>query len=234
MAWALSLAPRKFQGIRPDKHIKIRRMLLKRTVNDMTRMTRWMTWAVGALMALSLTGCGVAGSLVTPDGGAPEGRADASGLFSPKLPADRVLAADERQGDFDRFMAVATGDAKRWSAKAVLTGAQATNVDAKGGKAGGTTYVYTFASGKDGLAVTITANTVTFAKAKATSPLETRELVSGARAMAAALEVGTLSSEGYVLLLGTAPTGPVYVVRELKREGAASVIVDARTGQAAR
>jgi hypothetical protein len=82
--------------------------------------------------------------------------------------------------------------------------------------------------------VTITANAVTFAKAKAGVPLESRDLVSGARAMAAALATGSLSSEGYVLLLGTAPAGPVYVVREFKREGAASVIVDARTGELAR
>ena len=176
-------------------------------------------------MALSLTGCGVSGSLVTP-----EGQAEASGIFSPKLPADRVLAADERQGNFDTFMAVATSDARRWSAKAVLTGAQATNVDAAGGKAGGTTYVYTFASGKDGLAVTVTGNAVTFAKAKAGTPLDARELVPGSRAMAAALAVGTLSSEGYLLLLGTTASGPVYVVREFKREGAASVTIDARTG----
>jgi len=192
-------------------------------------MTRWWVWGVGALMALSLTGCGVAGSLVTPGG-----QAEASGLFSPKLPTDRVLSVEERQGDFDRFLAVATGDARRWSAKAVLTGAQATNVDAMGGKAGGTTYVYTFASGKDGLAVTVTANTVTFAKAKAGTPLEARELISGARAMNEALATGALASEGYVLLLGTTPAGPAYVVREFKREGAASVTIDARTGQAYR
>ncbi|MNK79366.1 hypothetical protein D3C87_990330 [compost metagenome] len=192
-------------------------------------MNRWLVWGIGALMALSLTGCGLTGSLVTP-----EGQAEASGLFSPKVPADRVLSADERQGDFDKFLALASGDARRWSAKAVLTGAQATNVDAAGGKAGGTTYVYNFASGKDGLAVTITANAVTFAKAKAAAPLDMRELVTGARAMSAALAVGTLSSEGYLLLLGTTAAGPVYVVREFKREGAASVIIDARTGMPSR
>ncbi len=197
-------------------------------------MQRGWAWGVGALLALTVTGCGVAGSFVIPEGQAPGGQAEGSGLFSPKLPANRVLTADERQGDFDRFMAVATGDARRWSAKAVLTGAQATSVDATGGKAGGTTYVYNFASGKDGLAVTITANAVTFAKAKAGVPLESGTLISGARAMEAALAVGTFSSEGYVLLLGTAPTGPVYVVREFKREGAASVTIDARTGQAYR
>ena len=191
-------------------------------------MTRIWVWGISALMALSLTGCGLAGSLV-----APEGQAEASGLLSPKLPQDRVLSAEERQGDFDRFLAVATGDAKRWSSKAVLTGAQATNVDTTGGKAGGTTYVYTFASGKNGLAVTVTANAVTYAKAKAGVPLDSRELVSGARAMAAALEVGTLQSEGYLLLLGATAAGPVYVIREFKREGAASVTIDARTGKPA-
>ncbi len=192
-------------------------------------MRRCLAWGVGLLMALSLSGCGVAGNLVSP-----EGQAEANGLFSPKLPADRVLSAEERQGDFDRFLDVATTDARRWSAKAVLTGAQATNVDATGGKAGGTTYVYTFASGKDGLAVTVTANTVTFAKAKAGTPLESRELISGARAMSAAVATGALASEGYVLLLGTTPAGPAFVVREFKREGAASVTIDARTGQAYR
>jgi predicted small lipoprotein YifL len=193
-------------------------------------MNRFWVWSLGALMALSLAGCGLTGGLVTPDGQKPEGGAEASGLLSPKLPADRVLSADERQGDFDRFLAVATGEARRWSAKAVLSGAQATNVDATGGKAGGTTYVYTFTSGRNGLAVTVTGNAVSFAKAKAGAPLDARELVTGARAMSAALKAGTLASEGYVLLLGATASGPVYVIREFKREGAASVTIDARSG----
>lgn len=193
-------------------------------------MKRFLAWGIGALMALSLTGCGLAGTFATPDGQSSEGSAQASGLLSPKLPEDRVLSADERQGDFDRFLAIASSDARRWSSKAVLTAAQATNVDATGGKAGGTTYVYAFASGRNGLSVTVTGNAVSFAKTKAGVPLDSRELVSGARAMAAALGAGKLSSEGYVLLLGSTAAGPVYVVREFKREGAASVTIDARTG----
>jgi|GEM_PF-2114895 len=193
-------------------------------------MKRFWAGGIGALMALSLTGCGLAGTLATPGAQSPDGGAQASGLFSPKLPKDRVLSADERQGDFDRYLAIATSEAERWSSKAVLTAAQATNVDATGGKAGGTTYVYAFASGRNGLSVTVTGNAVSFAKAKAGIPLDSRELVSGARAMAAALGAGKLSSEGYVLLLGAATSGPVYVVREFKREGAASVTIDARSG----
>lgn len=192
-------------------------------------MLRGLVTGLGVLLVLALGGCGLTGNLVVP-----EGQAETAGLFAPKLPADRVLSAEDRQGDFDRFLVVATRDALTWSPKAQLTGAHATNVDAQGGKAGGTTYVYAFASGKDGLAVTITANAVTFAKAKAGSPLETRGLVPASMAMAAALDLGTLASESYVLQLGTAQAGPVYVIREFKREGAASVTIDARSGAAIR
>lgn len=189
-------------------------------------MTKGLAWGLGAVMALSLTGCGLPSPLQTP-----EGQAETSGLMAPKLPADRVLAPEERQGDFDRFLQIARQEALRWSPNALLTGSQATNVDGKGGKVGGTTYVYSFVSGRHGLAVTVTANVVSFAKAKAGVPMDTQGLVSASQAMAAALQLGTLSAEGYVLLLGTSKLGPVYVVREFKREGAASVTVDARTGK---
>lgn len=189
-------------------------------------------FAIGGLvtvMAMAFAGCGMVTPLSTT-----EREAEASGLFSPKLPKDRVLLAEEWQGDFDRYLRLAQGEATRWSEKAVFTGAQALNVDAKGGKAGGTTYVYSFASGKHGLAVTISGTALSFAKAKPGIPVDTQQIVSGARAMAAAMETGRLSHEGFVLLLTATETGPVYLVQEFKKEKAASVIVDARTGKALR
>jgi hypothetical protein len=179
-----------------------------------------------ALLGLSLTGCGTFSPL-----GTPEGDAQTAGLLAPKLPADRVLAPAERQGDFDRYLLIARQDALAWSPNALLTGAQATNVDALGGKAGGTTYVYSFVSGRNGLSVTVAGQAVTYAKAKAGTPMETRDLLPAAKAMTAALANGALAAESYVLALGTSKVGPVYVVQEFKREGAASVMIDARSGQ---
>lgn len=159
--------------------------------------------------------------------------ADASGLFGPKLPEDRPLAADEREGDFDRFLAVARKDAVKWAANAVLSGAQAVNVDARGGKNGGTTYSYTFTAGRHAATIAITGNNLSFEKAKAAPPMDTAGIIPAAQAISAALATKTLAGDAYVVQLAQ-PKGvaaPVYLVAEMKKDGA-RVLVNARTGDA--
>lgn len=188
-------------------------------------MARTRAWSLLALLALTVTGCGVTAPLAQNSE-----QVAASGLLSPKLPEDRPLTAEERQGDFDRFLGLATAEALGWHRDARLTVAQATNVDAEGGKAGGTTYVYGFAAGRHGLSVTVTGANVVFAKAKPGTPLDLKGLVPAKVALACAVQAGKLDTETFVLALGATAKGPVYLVREFKREGAAQVTIDARTG----
>lgn len=183
-------------------------------------------WGLVAVLALSLSGCGVPVALSTPGG-----QAQSAGLFSPKIPADQVLAAADRAADFDRYLEIATAGAKAWSAKAQLVAAQASAIDETGAKAGGTTYAFTFASGRQGLAVTIAGNTISYAEAKADTPLDSQGLVSGKTAMATAMQLGKLSHESYLLVLQATPQGPVYVIREYKVGGNARVTIEARTGR---
>lgn len=189
------------------------------------RMAMTRAWSLVALLTLIVTGCGVTAPVAHD-----ADQVSASGLLSPKLPEDRPLTAAERQGDFDRFLSLATAEALAWQRDARLTAAQATNVDAQGGKAGGTTYVYAFAAGRHGLSVTVTGANVVFAKAKPGTPLETKGLVPASVALSCAVKAGSLSTETYVVALAATAAGPVYLVREFKREGAAQVTIDARTG----
>lgn len=185
-----------------------------------------------ALVALLIAGCG--GGPASPWVGTSTGTVSANGLFGPKVPADRPLTADERDGDFDRFLAVAKKDAVRWHANAVLCGAQATNVDAQGKKAGGTTFSYTFTAEGHAIAIAVTGNNVAFEKAKAAPPMDTAGLVPAAKAIAAAMATKQLETETFVLGLAQ-PKGapvPVYIVAELKHGGGAKVLVNARTGEA--
>ncbi|MNL13465.1 hypothetical protein D3C87_1343740 [compost metagenome] len=186
-------------------------------------MKKWLVWGLGAMMAFSLTGCGVSGSLVTP-----EGQAEASGLLAPKLPTNRLLSTEERQGDFDRFLAMATREALAWSPKALLMTAQATDVDARGKAA---TYVYTFTSGRHALSVTISGNAVTFAKIKADLPLGNWKLIPAAQAMEAALKTGKLGGERFTIYLGGSPIAPIYVIREFTKEWSVTVRVNAHSGE---
>lgn len=159
--------------------------------------------------------------------------ADASGLFGPKLPEDRPLAADEREGDFDKFLAVARKDAVKWAPNAVLAGAQAVNVDARGRKHGGTTYSYTFVAGRHATTIAITGHNLSFEKAKAAPPMDTAGIIPAAQAIEAALATKALGGESYVVLLAQ-PKGvaaPVYQVAEMKKDGA-RVLVNARSGEA--
>ena len=184
--------------------------------------------AVAALAAL--TACSQASPLALQRGATA---ADASGLFGPKFPADRALSADEKEGDFDKFLAVARKDAVKWAPNAVLAGAQAVNVDAKGRKNGGTTYSYTFTAGRHAATIAITGNNVSFEKAKAAPPMDTAGIIPAAQAIEAALATKALGGESYVVQLaqpqGTA--APVFLVAEMKKDGA-RVLVNARTGDA--
>jgi hypothetical protein len=194
-------------------------------------MTRLAARALlAALAASSMTACAQHSPAALQRGAVA---ADASGLFSPKLPEDRALTPEEREGDFDRFLAVAKKDAVRWQPNAVLSGAQAVNVDAQGRKNGGTSYTYTFTAGRHAVNVAIAGNAVSFEKAKAAPPMDTAGLVPAAKAMEAALATKTLGGESFVLLLAQ-PKGvaaPVYQVAEMKKDGA-RVLVNARTGEA--
>lgn len=187
--------------------------------------------ALGLLLAASTLSACAQTSPVALQRGAMA--ADASGLLGPKLPEDRPLTAEEREGDFDRYLAVARKDAVKWAPNAVLAGAQAVNVDAKGRKAGGTTYSYTFVAGRHAATIAITGNNVTFEKAKAAPPMDTAGIIPAAQAIEAALATKALGGESYVVQLaqpkGTAT--PVFLVAEMKKDGA-RVLVNARTGDA--
>lgn len=189
-------------------------------------MSTWWTHGLLAALMLAVSGCGTALPLATP-----QGQAESAGLFSPKIPAAQVLAPADRAADFDRYLEIAQAGAKAWSAKAQLARAEATAVDAMGGKAGGATYTYIFVAGRNGLAVTLAGNTISYAEAKALAPLSADGLVSAKAAMQAAMQLGKLSHESYVLRLEAHSQGPIYVVREFKRGEAAKVIVEARTGR---
>ena len=176
------------------------------------------------MLALSVTGCGISGSLVRP-----EGQAEALALFAPKLPANRLLSSAERHGDFDRYLAVATREALAWSPKALLMTAQATYVDARAGQAA--TYVYTFTSGRQGLSVAIAGNAVTFAKTKADLPLGNWTLIPAAQAMDAALKTGKLGGERFTIYLGGSPTAPIYVIRTVTKDWSPTLRVNAHSGE---
>lgn len=194
-------------------------------------MTRTVARGLLAVVAASaLTACAQSSPLALQRGATT---ADASGLFGPKLPEDRPLKADERDGGFDEFLAVARKDAVKWAPNAVLSGAQAVNVDAKGRKNGGTTYSYTFTAGRSAATIAITGNNVSFEKAKAAPPMDTAGIIPAEKAIEAALATKALGGESYVVQLaqpkGTA--APVYLVAEMKQDGA-RVLVNARTGDA--
>lgn len=186
-------------------------------------------FCVAVFAIVGLAGCGM--GPVSPTGsGSPDAPA-ASGLLAPKLPADRPLAVDERQGDFDSFLKLATGEARRWDTKAKLSGAQAINVDAQGRKAGGTQYTYSFSEGRHGLTVTIAGNNVAFEKAKSGSAIAAGALVPAAQVLQAALASTRVTGESFILVLGQ-PAGasaPVFLVVEHRQEGR-RLTVNAQTG----
>lgn len=183
--------------------------------------------AIALTLALA-AGCGAPIQLSST---VSQSELEANGLFSPKTPADRALTAEERQGDFDRFLEIATQEAVKWQKSAVLTGAQAENVDNKGGKAGGTKYTYTFASGKHGLSLAFAGNAIDFESAKAGTPIK-GSLVPASQAIAAALTTGKLATPTYVVALGQPANSnvPVYLVAEMKSKDAQKVLLNALTG----
>lgn len=185
--------------------------------------------AIALTLALALaTGCGAP---IQPSSTISQSDLEANGLFSPKTPADRALTAEERQGDFDRFLELAQKEAVKWQKAAVLTGAQAENVDSKGAKAGGTKYTYTFASGKHGLSMSFAGNAIDFESDKAATPIK-GSFVSAAQAIATAINTGKLLTPTYVVALAHPSNSavPVYLVAEMKSKDAQKVILNAQTG----
>lgn len=183
-----------------------------------------------ALLSLGLFGCGQSAPLA---GTAANSQAEAL-FWGPRLPVDRPLVAGERDGDFDRFLQVALGDAMQWDKGARLTGAQAVNVDRQGRKAGGTTYSYLFAAGRHGLAIAIAGQNVAFEKAKARPAVELEGLIPAGAAIRAALETGSLAGDNFVLALEQPQESPVpvFLVAEFRKGASAKVLVNARTGKA--
>ncbi|HEY9854596.1 MAG TPA: hypothetical protein V6D05_02575 [Stenomitos sp.] len=191
----------------------------------MKRFTR-MAWVLPAM--LILTGCGAFVPGASPSGASMQ----ADGLFGPSLPPDRPLAPEERSGDFDVFLHLATREATRWDAKARLTGAQATNVDRLGRKAGGTQYAYTFSQGRKAMTITVAGNNLSFERARVGTPLPITAYLSAPQVLQAALDSGRVDGEAFQLLLAMPASGsnPVFLVAELKQAGR-RVLVEAQSGQ---
>ncbi|HBN07126.1 MAG TPA: hypothetical protein DD435_00260 [Cyanobacteria bacterium UBA8530] len=176
-----------------------------------------------------LAGCGGNVPLVLEEN---QAKTQSSGLFGPKMPKDRPLAAEEKKGGFDAYFVLAQKESLKWSKDAVLVGAEAQNVDEKGEKAGGTKYDYSFTSGKHGLTISIAGNNLAFEE----KPVDPKALKIGAfipapQAIAAAKTTDQLKAATFVLALAHPSDSPttVFLVAELKKNPV-RVLLNAENG----